>query len=89
MKCASPIRGGGSSENLDSYASHYVRWMRQHVLQEPQATEIHPRRNVRKLKQVFTPATWQDPFPGDGRGRFERRDYAVPGLAQPTIDEIG
>jgi sugar phosphate isomerase/epimerase len=29
----SPIRGGGAPENLDSYAAHYVRWMRQHVLQ--------------------------------------------------------
>ncbi len=28
----SPIRGGGAAENLDAYASHYVRWMRDHVL---------------------------------------------------------
>jgi len=28
----SPIRGGGTAENLDAYASHYVRWMREHVL---------------------------------------------------------
>ena len=28
----SPIRGGGSLENLDSYARNYVTWMRQHVL---------------------------------------------------------
>jgi sugar phosphate isomerase/epimerase len=27
-----PIRGGGSQENLDAYAGHYLRWMRQHVL---------------------------------------------------------
>jgi sugar phosphate isomerase/epimerase len=27
----SPLRGGGSSENLDAYAAHYVKWMRQHV----------------------------------------------------------
>ena len=29
----SPIRSGGAAENLDAYASHYVRWMREHVLQ--------------------------------------------------------
>ena len=28
----SPIRGGGSLENLDAYAARYVRWMREHVL---------------------------------------------------------
>jgi sugar phosphate isomerase/epimerase len=28
-----PIRGGGSEENLDAYASCYVQWMRRHVLQ--------------------------------------------------------
>lgn len=28
----SPVRGGGSLENLDAYAGHYVRWMREHVL---------------------------------------------------------
>jgi len=28
----SPIRGGGTSENLDAYAAHYVRWMRENVL---------------------------------------------------------
>ena len=28
----SPIRGGGAAENLDACASHYVRWMRDHVL---------------------------------------------------------
>lgn len=28
----SPIRGGGAAENLDAYAGHYVRWMREHVL---------------------------------------------------------
>jgi sugar phosphate isomerase/epimerase len=27
----SPIRGGGSSENLDDYATQYVRWMRKHA----------------------------------------------------------
>lgn len=27
----SPIRGGGSLKNLDGYAAHYVRWMREHV----------------------------------------------------------
>jgi sugar phosphate isomerase/epimerase len=27
----SPIRGGGAEENLDEYAAHYVRWMREHV----------------------------------------------------------
>jgi sugar phosphate isomerase/epimerase len=25
----SPIRGGGSIENLDAYASHYIQWMRE------------------------------------------------------------
>ncbi len=28
----SPVRGGGALENLDTYASHYVQWMRQNVL---------------------------------------------------------
>jgi sugar phosphate isomerase/epimerase len=28
----SPIRGGGSEANLDSYAKHYLEWMKQHVL---------------------------------------------------------
>ena len=28
----SPIRGGGAIENLDAYAAHYVRWMRENVL---------------------------------------------------------
>ncbi len=28
----SPIRGGGAAENLDGYARHYVRWMRENVL---------------------------------------------------------
>jgi sugar phosphate isomerase/epimerase len=28
----SPIRGGGSLENLDAYAAQYVDWMRNHVL---------------------------------------------------------
>jgi len=28
----SPIRGGGALENLDEYSSHYVSWMREHVL---------------------------------------------------------
>jgi len=28
----SPIRGGGSLENLDAYAARYVAWMREHVL---------------------------------------------------------
>jgi len=28
----SPIRGGGSVENLDAYAARYVAWMREHVL---------------------------------------------------------
>ena len=27
----SPIRGGGDMENLDSYASHFVEWFRQHT----------------------------------------------------------
>lgn len=30
----SPIRGGGTIENLDAYASHYVQWMRSHVSQD-------------------------------------------------------
>ena len=30
----SPIRGGGSLDNLDAYAGHYVQWMRKHVLTE-------------------------------------------------------
>ncbi len=25
----SPVRGGGELENLDSYAAHYVQWMRE------------------------------------------------------------
>jgi len=28
----SPIRGGGSLENLDAYAARYTAWMREHVL---------------------------------------------------------
>jgi sugar phosphate isomerase/epimerase len=28
----SPIRGGGKLSNLDAYAAHYIRWMREHVL---------------------------------------------------------
>ncbi len=28
----SPVRGGGTAENLDAYAAGYVRWMREHVL---------------------------------------------------------
>jgi len=28
----SPIRGGGSQENLDAYAQHYVHWMQSHGL---------------------------------------------------------
>ena len=28
----SPIRGGGTAENLDACASHYVRWMRDHAM---------------------------------------------------------
>jgi len=28
----SPVRGGGSPENLDAYAGHYVAWMRENVL---------------------------------------------------------
>ena len=27
----SPIRGGGSPENLDEYAGHYLRWMHEHA----------------------------------------------------------
>jgi sugar phosphate isomerase/epimerase len=27
-----PIRGGGTEEDLDAYAAHYVHWMRQHVI---------------------------------------------------------
>lgn len=27
----SPIRGGGQAENLDAYATRYLRWMREHV----------------------------------------------------------
>ena len=26
----SPIRGGGDLANLDGYAAHYLRWMREH-----------------------------------------------------------
>ncbi len=29
----SPIRSGGSIENLDRYAARYLRWMREHVLE--------------------------------------------------------
>lgn len=29
----SPIRGGGSTENLDACARDYLEWMRQHVPQ--------------------------------------------------------
>ena len=28
----SPVRGGGSLENLDAYAAAYVRWMRENVV---------------------------------------------------------
>ena len=28
----SPIRGGGGTKNLDAYAAHYVRWMKENVL---------------------------------------------------------
>ena len=28
----SPVRGGGSLENLDAYATQYVRWMGEHVM---------------------------------------------------------
>jgi sugar phosphate isomerase/epimerase len=35
-----PIRGGGSEENLDAYAAHYLRWMKQNVLAP---TEARPR----------------------------------------------
>lgn len=27
----SPIRGGGSAENLDAYAGHYLEWMRENA----------------------------------------------------------
>jgi sugar phosphate isomerase/epimerase len=30
----SPVRGGGSPDNLDAYAGHYLEWMREHVLSE-------------------------------------------------------
>ncbi len=28
----SPVRGGGTTENLDVFAAHYVEWMREKVL---------------------------------------------------------
>jgi sugar phosphate isomerase/epimerase len=28
----SQVRGGGALENLDTFASHYVKWMRENVL---------------------------------------------------------
>jgi sugar phosphate isomerase/epimerase len=28
----SPVRGGGSIENLDAYAAHYLQWMRENVV---------------------------------------------------------
>lgn len=34
-----PIRGGGSEENLDAYASHYLRWMKRNVLGQVEAPE--------------------------------------------------
>jgi len=34
----SPIRGGGSEENLDRYAREYLRWMREHKLHLPPET---------------------------------------------------
>lgn len=32
FEMCSPVRGGGSAENLDAYSTQYVQWMRQHVL---------------------------------------------------------
>ena len=32
FEMCSPVRGGGEIENLDSYATHYVQWMREKVL---------------------------------------------------------
>lgn len=32
FEMCSPVRGGGSMENLDSCAAHYVRWMRDNAL---------------------------------------------------------
>jgi sugar phosphate isomerase/epimerase len=34
-----PIRGGGSEENLDAYASHYLRWMKRNVLGQAETPE--------------------------------------------------
>jgi sugar phosphate isomerase/epimerase len=34
-----PIRGGGSEENLDAYASHYLRWMKRNVLGQTETVE--------------------------------------------------
>jgi sugar phosphate isomerase/epimerase len=34
-----PIRGGGSEENLDAYASHYLRWMKRNVLGQAESPE--------------------------------------------------
>jgi sugar phosphate isomerase/epimerase len=35
FEMCSPIRGGGSLENLDAYAARYVAWMRENVLDSP------------------------------------------------------
>ena len=32
FEMCSPVRGGGSIENLDAYSAQYVRWMHEHVL---------------------------------------------------------
>ena len=34
FEMCSPIRGGGSLENLDAYSAHYVQWMRENVLND-------------------------------------------------------
>jgi sugar phosphate isomerase/epimerase len=42
-----PIRGGGGEENLDAYASHYLRWMKRNVL-----TGVEPAERVRTVSKV-------------------------------------
>jgi len=36
FEMCSPVRGGGALENLDQYAGHCVRWMRENVLNQEQ-----------------------------------------------------
>lgn len=37
FEMCSPLRGGGSLENLDRCAAQYIRWMREHIRESPEA----------------------------------------------------